>query len=276
MVQWIHHVAEILKLNHIIHRIDRRATEVLETYLTGSRDGSAPPAEPEGPWTIVRPAVTGYVQLVDAQRLQALARDHDLHIRLCVQEGDFVHPRGELLALAGAVDDQLLAALRAAVVTGYDRSHEGDPRLGFELLAEVACRALSPSINDPQSALACIHYLGALLSLAGSAGPQDYPPPHSVDGRVCFVRADFASLLERAYRPIMRDGGHCAEVIAGIMEQLRELASRVRPDDLGAIRAEAERAGALGEDKLTFAVDRAALQILGARVGEIAAARARC
>lgn len=274
MVQWIHHVAEILKLNHIIHRINRRAAEVLDTYLREDcRSGGADTEKPEGPRQTVRPELAGYVQLVDEQRLQSLAGDHSLHVRLCVQEGDFVHPRSALLEVAGASDEDLEEALRATVVIGYDRSHEGDPRLGFELLAEVACRALSPGINDPQSAVACIHYLGGLLTQAGSASPQDYPARRSVDGRVRFVRAGFADLLERAYRPIMRDGAHCAEVICGIMEELRQLAKRVDPAYLDDILAEAGRALSFGQEKLTLEMDRAALRALGERLRESAAAR---
>ena len=267
MVQWIHHVAEILKLNHIIHRIDRRAREVLDSYLCADpRDGCAAAAEPRGPWQPVRPKVAGYVQLVDQQRLEALADDYSFHLRLRVQEGDFVHPRSDLLEATGAPDDDAVGALRATVVIGYDRSHESDPRLGFELLAEVACRALSPGINDPQSAVACIHYLGGLLSQAGSAGPEHYPSPHSDNGRVTFVRAGFVDLLERAYRPIMRDGAHCAEVICGIMEELRHLATRAAPDYLVDVLAEAERALAFGQEKLALESDRNALQALSERL----------
>jgi uncharacterized membrane protein len=276
MVQWIHHIAEILKLNHIIHRINSRAEEVLETYLALEVGGDrAEPEEAAGPWETVRPEGAGYVQLIDEHQLWSLARDHSVHVRLCIQEGDFVHPHSALLEVRGATDEALAESLRATVVIGYDRSHEGDPRLGFELLAEVACRALSPGINDPQSAVACIHYLGGLLSRAGSAGPRDYPPERSEDGRVRFVRAGFADLLERAYRPIMRDGAHSAEVICGIMEQLKDLAARVDPAYLDNIVAEADRALRFGEEKLTLEVDRAALQALDERLRERAAGRRR-
>src|SRR3546814_3314872 len=56
----------------------------------------------------------------------------------------------------------------------------------------------SDLVNDPQSARACVDYLGALLTAAGSRPPADYPPSHSADGRVEFVRSDFASLLQRS------------------------------------------------------------------------------
>src|SRR3546814_2675497 len=33
LVQWIHHVAEILKINHTLHRVHRQAVAVLDAYL---------------------------------------------------------------------------------------------------------------------------------------------------------------------------------------------------------------------------------------------------
>src|SRR3546814_9142893 len=124
-------------------------------------------------------------------------------------------------AAAEDEDEAVLEGLRAIVVIGFERGQGGDPRLGFERLAEKACRSMSPAVNDPQSARACVDYLGALLAAAGSRPPADYPPSHSADGRVAFVRSDFASLLQLAFRPVMRDGGGAAEVICAILDVLK-------------------------------------------------------
>src|SRR3546814_15095138 len=89
---------------------------------------------------------------------------------------------------------------------------------------------MSPAVNDPQSARACVDYLGALLAAAGSRPPADYPPSHSADGRVAFVRSDLASLLQLAFRPVMSDGGGAAAVICSLMAVLRLLAAHAAPD----------------------------------------------
>jgi uncharacterized membrane protein len=264
LVQWIHHVADILKVNRMIHRIDRQACSVLETYLASDPTAGCEPlalGKDDGEAQVVRPKSTGYVQLIDAAQLHALACKHDLVVELCVQEGDFVHPHRRLMRLRGAgLDEGLQTALRAVVVIGFERSHEGDPRLGFELLAEVACRALSPGINDPQSALACIHHLGGLLAVAGAKAPAEYPPLETPDGRVTFRRCGFDALLERAFRPIIRDGAGCAEVILAIIDILHELAQDAAPVYLESVRGEAERAVAFGREKLVLQADRDALE----------------
>jgi uncharacterized membrane protein len=263
LVQWIHHVADILKVNRMIHRIHRQAGTVLQTYLASdpAADCEPLPLEKKDSVTVdLRSGSTGYVQLIDAPRLHSLACKHELAVELCVQEGDFVHPRRRLMQLRGTeAGDSVRAALQATVVIGFERSHEGDPRLGFELLAEVACRALSPGINDPQSALACIEHLGGLLAMAGAQAPAEYPAAETPDGRVGFRRCRFDALLERAFRPIIRDGAACAEVILAIMDILHELARDAAPVYLEQILDEAARAEAYGREKLVLETDRDAL-----------------
>ncbi|MEQ9609150.1 MAG: DUF2254 family protein, partial [Kiloniellaceae bacterium] len=233
------------------------------------------PATPgAGDEMVIRPSGTGYVQLIDSETLHNLACEHDLFVRLYVQEGDFVHPHRRLMTVTGKVsDDEARAALQATAVVGFERSHEGDPRLGFELLAEVACRALSPGINDPQSALACIEHLGSLLAVAGERPADDYPALQSPDRRVEFARPDFAAMLERAYRPVMRDGASQAEVICAIAAVLKDLAESAAPGYLKDIMAEARRAEAFGMEKLLLDADRQALARLVAEARDIAAGR---
>jgi uncharacterized membrane protein len=261
LVQWIHHVANALKVNRMIDRIFRQAETVLTTYLESSPpEGDAEVAEIAGPEASLTPDDSGYVQLIDSGKLHELARDLELSVKLCIQEGDFVHPNRRMMELRGKAPDETgEQALRSTVVVGFERSHESDPRLGFELLAEVACRALSPGINDPQTALASIAYLGALLSLAARRGKDDYPSIRSSDGRVEFLRPDFSALLERALRPVIRDGAGSAEVICEIVRILGDLVRVAAPDHLDAILDEAQRAEEMGMAALTLEADKAAL-----------------
>src|SRR3546814_18432260 len=65
-------------------------------------------------------------------------------------------------------------------------------------------------------------------------------------------------MLERALRPIMRDGAGFAEVIDAILRVLRDLAEEVAPDYLDSIVMEARRAEDLAEGCLQLAVDKKA------------------
>lgn len=262
LVQWIHHVANTLKINHTIHRVHRQAQSVLDAYFS---DEGPHDRDPVGTFAgaplVLHSATTGYVELIDSGRLHRLACDHDLALRLLVQEGDFVHPRRPLMKVRGARPDAATEeGLRAAVVLGFERTHEGDPRLGFEVLAEIASRALSPAINDPQSAVACVNYLGSLLAKAASHAPERYPAEQAADGRVRYLRADFAAFLERAFRPIMRDGARFAEVLGEILRTQQDLAESAAHDYLDSIAGEARRVAEFAESSLDLEIDREAIR----------------
>ncbi len=275
LVQWIHHVADTLKVNRMIDRIHHQASSVLENYLAAEPQEACETAEGTGGEAVALfPVSTGYVQLVDGQRLQTLACEENLTVRLRVQEGDFVHPRRRVMEVRGGeLSDETKEALRAAAVVGFERSHEGDPRLGFELLAEVACRALSPGINDPQSALACIEHLGALLAMAAEQPSGDYPPNRSPDGRVHYLRPDFDAFMERALRPIMRDGSGSAEVVFLIMRVLIELTEQAAPEYLERLEDEAQRTEDFGAAGLELEADKAKLRRMAEQLRAIVADR---
>ncbi|MEX2408668.1 MAG: DUF2254 family protein, partial [Rhodovibrionaceae bacterium] len=155
-------------------------------------------------------------------------------------------------------------------VVDYERSPEKDPLLGVELLAEIASRALSPGVNDPQTALVCLDHLGGLLAQAAALPPGDYPPACPGKGRVKLLRVDFAALLERALRPAMRDGAGQAEVICRVMTVLGDLAETADPAYYDLLAEEAARAEAFGKAELILEQDRKLLakgaQVLQERI----------
>ena len=265
LVQWIHHVADAMKLNRILDRIQGQAQRVLQDYFTRDRDSELANWPGEGHDTcIVCPHKAGYVKLIDRDELDRLAEDNEVWLELAVREGDFVDRPAPLMTIRphGAADKSLQKHLRSCIVVGAERSAEGDPLLGFELLAEVACRALSPSLNDPQSALICINYLGALLTEAASVAPDRYPSNFSKGGRVKLVRISFQHMLKRAVRPIVRDGAGFAEVICGLVGALHAVARNAMVEYLPVIVEEARQAGKYGAEQLVLERDREELSAM--------------
>ena len=276
LLQWIHHVADALKLNRVIERLAGQARRALENYLeigdeNEGRSGSAWDEIAEGEGALpVYAHTTGYIQLIDVEAITGILKKHDLRLQFVCHVGDFLHANRPFAWVAGQEepDQKRLDQIASTLVLGADRSSQDDPQLGIELLTEVASRSLSPGINDPKSALACIDYLVSLLSTAGEVPPEKYPPAILCDGRLNIRRQTYADLLERAWRPIVRDGGGHAEVICGILNALVELASMVDPGHLDALREEGERAHAFGKEMLHLEADRSSLDRLSKRLDE--------
>ena len=91
--------------------------------------------------------------------------------------GDFVLNGGVLAEFEGdACDAELKSEIRLHVVLGAKRTATNDDVI-FILrgVVEIALRALSPGINDPFTALACIdHLLGRPITARGYRRPLFY------------------------------------------------------------------------------------------------------
>ena len=81
--------------------------------------------------------------------------------------GSFLVPGQPLLLVRqpGDTISSTQAGLDELVRVGPERTMSEDPALGFRLLVDVALPALSPSLNDPSTAILAIDRLHELLSL---------------------------------------------------------------------------------------------------------------
>lgn len=174
----------------------------------------------------------GYVRLVDTDAVLELAVEHDLRIELCRRPGDFVCA-GSLLARIGPeekLDDAVVSKLVAAFVTGPSRTPVQD--LGFltDQLTEMAVRALSPGVNDPQTAVSCVDRLGAVIA---ALSEREMPSAARADGsgtlRVVSPVLSFEEVVAGCLDPIRRYGAGHAQVVEAVMGTLRELGAREVP-----------------------------------------------
>ena len=120
---------------------------------------------------------TGYVQGVDHEDLLTLANKHDLVVSLRIRPGHHTI-EGSTMAVGwpgDRVDDDLLAEIRKAVRIGKARTPHEDVEFSVLLLEEMAVRALSPSTNDPYTAINALDDLSAgLVRLADRRTPSPY------------------------------------------------------------------------------------------------------
>jgi uncharacterized membrane protein len=192
LVFYIHHVAAAIQAPNVIAAVAGELQAAIDR-LYPERIGEPAREADEGAHEVprlgeaaaVRAPASGYLQVVDGERLMRTAAAHDLVIEVCAGPGGFVG-RGETLARV-APGARRSAAVEAAVadafVLGAQRTLIQDLGFAFEQIVEVAVRALSSGINDPFTATTALDRLrDALCRLAG----RKTPSPHRVDaaGRV--------------------------------------------------------------------------------------------
>jgi uncharacterized membrane protein len=174
-------------------------------------------------------STTGYVRVVAAEGLFDLAVERDLVIELIARPGDFV-VEGETVARVHPRDrcgDEVGARVCRSFTIGAHRTAVQDLAFLTDQLAEMAVRALSPGINDPKTAIACVHRLGVVIA---TVSERRTPPPEQfdADGRLRIVARPitFADSVESCLDPIRRYGGTDASVVEAVFVALARAAAR--------------------------------------------------
>jgi len=155
-------------------------------------------------------------------------------------------------------------------VIGPRRTLIQDVEFGISQMVEVACRALSPGINDPFTAAECIDHLTATPATLAS---RDFPSPLRTDAagaiRVIASAMTFPDAAHSAFDLIRHYGRSHALVMTHILDAITTLAPAVRrAADRDALRHHAERVREAFQQAIPDAVDRAALDRRCARAIE--------
>jgi uncharacterized membrane protein len=185
----------------------------------------------------------GYLQAIDSDGLFHIASERDLLIRLEYRPGQFVVPKSNLMLVwpDTGIDEQLVRDINGVIVLGPQRTHEQDPAFAFSQLVEIAMRALSPGINDPATASACLEWLGAgLCQLAA----RDLPSPYRYDDhntlRLITPTVTFVEIANLIFTRIRQYSRSSIMVTLKMLETIAVIAPHVhREADRTALRQQA-------------------------------------
>lgn len=222
LIYFIHHTAESVQVSFVLARVGRALTQQILAFPELEREALDRPngrsasaatrtatagERPELPEGFEREAVslraqrTGYVQAIDMEGLVGLAREHDAVVRLH-------HPPGSFLMLDGPLADVFPAAAGEGLsgrvdgyyVLGAVRTPAQDPYFLFDQMLEVALRALSPGVNDPFTAMACIDRIADAVNLLAR---RELPSPYQTDDdgalRVIYPRPEIGELVSHLF-----------------------------------------------------------------------------
>jgi uncharacterized membrane protein len=115
----------------------------------------------------------GVILACDIPQIVATAQRTGCVVELVPQVGDFVASGAPLFHVYGDATRVPAAALRQLVAIGHERSLEQDPLFAFRIIVDIACKALSPAINDPTTAVLAIDQLHHLLGKVGTRHLDD-------------------------------------------------------------------------------------------------------
>ena len=201
-IYFIHHVPETINVGTITASVGRRLQRMLEEGAFPSREGTAAKMGSVGTHEgCIASEQTGYVARIEVVGLIELAVDRGITMELCCRPGDFVAVGDPIVRLPpDAADHEALRAMvRECVAIGRERTGEQNCLFLIDELVEILARALSPGVNDPFTAIGCIHWLRAGISRALD---REDPAPLRADvsGEACVSTpiVTFELLVEHA------------------------------------------------------------------------------
>ncbi len=252
LLRWIEHLSSFGRVGNTIARVERATIAAIKESGFRVRATSALAADCNVGGQTVHPDQIGYVTHIDLSALNSLTEERECSIGILVTPGAFVTPQRALAQWDGG-GDKMAAAVRDAFTIEHRRQFDHDPRFGLIVLSEIASRALSPSVNDPGTAIAV---LGAgVRVMAAFLNASETPVSEEVKvGRVRLPNLVLADLLEDLIQPIARDGAGLVEVAIRLQRSLGEIAA-IAPVGHGALAYCAAEAMMRCGQAMTFTPD---------------------
>ncbi|HYC02332.1 MAG TPA: DUF2254 domain-containing protein [Azospirillaceae bacterium] len=213
---------------------------------------------------LVRSDQEGYVQSIEYRDLAAAAREAGALVRFDYRAGAFMCREGWLALVhpAEALTPELEAAVRRAVAIGRQRTPTQDLEFPIRHLVDIALRALSPGINDPNTATAVIDRLrGALARLMAKQLPVAVMRDADGTMRVLGDSTGFDGILDAAFHQIRQAGGGQPAVVIHLLGAIARLAEHVRtPQQRRALQRHADMIAAAGLRAVQEPNDRADIE----------------
>ena len=233
----IDNVGKALRPSGAMRTVALLGREVIENVyprrLAEAHQGSRePPAVLGGePACTVTNLKDGVLLAFDVRGLVSMAQRADCVIEMVPQVGDFVAIGDPLFRVFQGERFPAPNALRQSVAVGQERTLEQDPTLAFRILVDIASKGLSPSINDPTTAVLAIDQIHHLLRNVGTRRLDD-ERVRDATGRLRFLyrTPDWEDFVHLAVTEVRHFGGKSIQIARRLRAMLEDLIQTL-PDE---------------------------------------------
>ena len=236
LIYFINHVAREIHVTAILDRVTKgtmaNVHRLFPEHIGRADDVPRPdPRLPQRDSVTVCARTAGYVQMVDEDRLFDLGNREQVVIEMEPKIGDYVLQGRPLASVwaEGRLSEEATRAIQNAFILGPERTPEQDVEFGMVQISDIAIKALSPSINDPTTAIRCIDRLAEILAELGARKPPE--PRRTRDGMVRFVAnyTTFERAIKLAFDDIRHFGAPVPSVAQHLLRTIGELVTLLPP-----------------------------------------------
>lgn len=241
-VYFIHHVANWILVGNLIRHISKNTLDTIDRTYKDFEEANEGSLASWDSWELdeikmkephkIRSKKSGYLQNVAIKDLLKEAIAHDFIIKLERDIGEFIDEGTVIFSYWSTEKHPHEQKLIGALSLGTERTTDQDIEYGIQKLVEIALRAISPGINDPNTAINCINRLGRVLSRLGQKHiPQPLYHDESKNLRVITKPVTYSTYLYKSFYQIRHYAREDVSVLGSILHSL-ELAAEGNKHDI--------------------------------------------
>lgn len=167
---FIHKIATTVQVGKLVDELVKDTEEVIaRSKKLEEKEADAPAPGSWAPTGIkqeVKGERDGYLQFVSLEKVKQYAKKHELEIEILVSVGDYIYEGMPIINVYSK--EQTDFSLKEFYAIGSERLSGQDIPYALQKLVEIALRAISPGINDPNTANDILLRTGSLLGKIGS------------------------------------------------------------------------------------------------------------
>lgn len=242
-VYFIHSISTSIQIDNILESIYKLTLDELRQELEADEGKELPAIFETGNWVELTSSQTGYLQKVDKRALIEVCRKHDVVLEFLQPLGHFVIKGVPFAKVAGGLQDKKAFCDEVDDNLNFYQEELADLNYlyGFKQITESSVKALSPSVNDPGTAIKALDYLTDLFIVR--IGLTDEKIHHDKEGilRLRLDEVNYGDLLSLCLGPIRVYGKQDPVIMLRLLNLLKNLCYKAKqyPKRLKPIAAEA-------------------------------------
>lgn len=164
-VYFIHSISTAIQIGSILEDTYKLTLDKLRRELAQDEGKELQAIFKTGSWQLLDSSRSGYLQKIDRNAVIELCREQDVVLEFLQPLGHFVIKGLPFARVSGQLKDEEAFCNELDTQLSYYQEELADVNYlyGFKQITESAVKALSPSINDPGTAIKAIDYLTDLL-----------------------------------------------------------------------------------------------------------------
>ncbi|MGB6778069.1 MAG: DUF2254 domain-containing protein [Planococcus citreus] len=218
---FIHHIATNVQVEKLIEELEQDAERIIDSYSEKQQQAMEIESEwnPDGFAKMIVAENDGYIQFLYFDKLTEYAVEHNLEVEILHGIGSYVHEETALFRVYQREQEEI--NLHRFITIGTERTTDQDLDFAIQKMVEVALRAISPGINDPNTANGIIIRIGRLLGKLShlETGAITITDEEQKD-RVRYPFFTFEHFLYLTFHQLIHYGKEDVSVVASIVEAL--------------------------------------------------------